>query len=329
MKQYVIGVDGGGTKTHYALFDAAGALLCFVKGGPANHEMCRDGYAGTRREIEESLKKLFRGSGVAREEIGFICMGLAGVDVPEQRDALGRIVREMGFVNFRIMNDAFLGIKAATRHGYGVCSINGTGTCCAAIDPGGRTVQVGGTGYYFGDEGGSGHLGGMAFRRVYDALYRCGPPTMMTEMLLDILQIEKGADLTDAVYRQHYYQNWVVFARIPFLAANRGDAVALELLRHTGREAAKSAAGAVRRLDFGAVPEIEVVMAGSVYLKGENPALAETFQREARARIPARISFTMLQLPPVSGAVLWALEALGQELGAGLRAKVRRSLAAL
>ena len=329
MRQYVIGVDGGGTKTHYALCDTAGELLAFWRGGCANHEMCPDGYSGVRRELEPSLDRLLREGGVSRDAIAFLYLGLAGVDVAAQRDALAALVREIGFARFQIVNDAFLGIKAATRHGYGVCSINGTGTCCAAIDRRGAALQIGGTGYYFGDEGGGGHLGGMAFRRVYDSLYRCGPPTLMQELLYEVLQIEAGADLTEAVYRRQMQQNWTPLARLPFLAANQGDPVALELLRHTGREAARAVAGAIRRLDFDAVAEVEVVMAGSLYLKGEHPALTEAFAAEARSLAGERLRFIRLAVPPVSGAVCGALEALGIPLDAAARERVRRSFTAL
>ena len=327
MRQYVIGVDGGGTKTHYALFDLDGNLAGFHQGGPANHETYPNGYQGTRRELEQSFQVLFEQSGAAMNQIRYGCFGLAGIDVAPQQAALAAIIAEMGLERFRVMNDAFLGIKAVSDCGSGVCSIHGTGTCCAAIDPRGQRLQIGGTGYFFGDEGGSHYLGGMAFRKVYDQLFRCGPPTVMKEMLFELLGIGRAEELVETIYRQKCFDNWDRFLKLPFYAANQGDPVALDLLRYTGWQAAQSVVGAIRRLDFAAADPLEMIMAGSVYVKGENPTLIEAFQREIGARVAQPVRFTLLQVPPVAGAVLWALEALRPELDRRLRTQVLRNLA--
>ena len=322
MKQYVIGVDGGSTKTHYALFDSDGNLVCFFAGGPANHEVYRNGYEGTRHELKTSLHNILRESGLDVEDIGCGIFGMAGMDVRQQKDMITKIIMELGLKNFEVMNDAFLGIKAACTHGYGICSIQGTGTCCAGIDPSGSRLQIGGTGYFFGDEGGASHLGGMAFHCVYDDLYRCGQPTLMKDMLFDFLKISQDDDLVEAVYQKDFCNNWADLARIPFQAANSGDATALQLLQSTGRQAAKSVRGAIRRLDFHSVAEIDIVLAGSVYVKGENPALVAAFQEEITSNIHQKAHFTVLQVPPVTGAALWALESFGIGVNQNLRDRV-------
>lgn len=42
--KYVLGVDGGGTKTHAVLFDGDGNLVDMVEWGPTNHESLREGF---------------------------------------------------------------------------------------------------------------------------------------------------------------------------------------------------------------------------------------------------------------------------------------------
>ena len=54
----------------------------------------------------------------------------------------------------------------------------------------------------------------------------------------------------------------------------------MELLDYTGKNLAKSVIGAINRLDFSGENEIDVVMAGSVYVKGENPTMIKAFQEE-------------------------------------------------
>jgi N-acetylglucosamine kinase-like BadF-type ATPase len=174
MTKYVIGVDGGGTKTHYALFGSQGKFINFIQGGPANHEVYPDGYKGASKEIKSSVLKLLQQRRLKPEDISYSIFGLAGVDTKRQQKELSKIIRETGIRNFKVFNDAFLGIKAGSGKGYGICSVNGTGTCCVGIDKNGEWLQIGGTGWAFGDEAGAGYIGSAVIRKVYDSVYRCG-----------------------------------------------------------------------------------------------------------------------------------------------------------
>ncbi|PKP57508.1 N-acetylglucosamine kinase [Candidatus Atribacteria bacterium HGW-Atribacteria-1] len=326
MTKYVIGVDGGGTKTHYALFDSRGKFVNFIQGGPANHEVYPDSYEGTRKEIKGSIFKLIQQSRLKPEDINYAIFGLAGVDVEKQQKKLSKIICETGIRNFKVFNDAFLGIKAGSDKGYGVCTINGTGTCCAGIDKNGDQLQVGGTGWVFGDEAGGAWIGNVVIRKVYDSLYRCGQQTIMKEMLFEKLEINKENEFMNAVYEKVYSNKVKIddLSRIAFYAANEGDEAALELLRHSGREMAKSVIGVIRRLNFSYEEEIDIILAGSVNLKGENPALVEAFKQEICHRVKTKVCFIPLQVPPVAGAVLWAIEELNKGKDSDIRKRVLR-----
>jgi N-acetylglucosamine kinase-like BadF-type ATPase len=321
------GVDGGGTKTQYALFDDLGNFISFREGGPSNHEVFENGYKGTKEEFETSLKQLLQDGNLRLEDIEFGVFGLAGVDVQKQKQNLIKLITKCGIKNFLVFNDAFLGIKAASVKGYGICSINGTGTCCAGIDPQGHWLQIGGAGFIFGDEAGAAFLGGMVVRRVYDSIFRCGEPTIMKDLFFKELQITDEEQFVDAYYgRINFDQKVEDYSKILFQAANLGDRVALELLDYTGRNLAKTVIGAINRLDFSTENEIDVVMAGSVYVKGENPAMITAFQEEICAKVEKKVRFTLLQVPPVTGGVLWALEEVNKILDPKIREKVIQSL---
>jgi len=250
MAKYVIGVDGGGTKTHYALFDSSGKLTNFIQGGPANHEICPDGYKGASKEIKGTIFKLLQQSRLKPEDISYSIFGLAGADTKKQQKELSKIISETGIKNFKFFNDAFLGIKAGSDKGYGICSINGTGTCCVGIDKNDEWLQIGGTGWTFGDE------------------------------------------------------------------------AALELLRHSGREMAKSVIGVIKRLNFSGEKEIDIILAGSINLKGENPELINAFKKEVYFREKRKMCFIPLQVPPVAGAVIWAIEKLNKNKNPNIRKRV-------
>ncbi len=328
MGEYILGVDGGGTKTHYALFDIKGNMVEFLESGPVNHEVLEEGFEGSKRELHTSISKILKKAGKKQDDIGYAVFGLAGADISTQKKELKRIVLETGITRIKVVNDAFLTIKAGSRFRYGIGCINGTGTCCVGIGTNGGTIQVGGTGYFFGDEAGSSHIGNMVIRKVYDSVFRCGTETMMTDMLLDELEIDSVYELVDAVYAKVYTDKINVneFNRICFKAANQGDKVAIYLLKHIGKEMALSILGAINNLCFSGTDEIDVVLAGSVNVNGENPNLLNTLQDVVKEKSDKRIIFNILKEPPVLGAVLWALEEVIGDIPFQLKQKITKNI---
>jgi len=326
--QYVLGIDGGNTKTHYAVFDEKGNLIGFKREGTVSHERLSDGYDGIPRVLGNHLMSLLDTCGLGIKDISFSVLGLAGADVKTQYAEIGKRISSIGLKDFRIYNDAFLGIKAGSEKGYGISSINGTGTSCVGVDRYGHWLQVGGCGYITGDFAGGGYIETAVIRTVYNSLYRGGEKTLMKDMLFETLEILDEESLLDAIYEKLYtgkIDNNSI-CKIAFYAANKGDLQAMELLRNVGTETARSVVGVYRRLDFGVEEEIDVIMAGSVYIKGENPLIVETFKKEVSGGIGCKVNFHLLREPPVAGAVIWALEELNGKPDESIRRKVREEL---
>ena len=78
--------------------------------------------------------------------------------------------------------------------------------------------------------------------------------------------------------------NFGDIGRLLFKAANLSDSVALQILAEEGREYACSIYGAVSALDFDAASPIDVVLAGSVFVKGENPTAINTIKDELQQK---------------------------------------------
>ena len=57
--EYILGVDGGNTKTHYFLYDGEGNFVDCIKAGTCSHEALPDSYVGTGRELDRRLTELF------------------------------------------------------------------------------------------------------------------------------------------------------------------------------------------------------------------------------------------------------------------------------
>lgn len=320
-KKYVIGVDCGNSKTHYALVDSEGNLMNFLQRGTSSHENLSDGFPGMKRELDKQFTSLLNNNGLNYSDIDFIVLGMAGIDRKIQHQHACEIISELGFKKFIVSNDAYLGIKAGSMNKYGVCSINGAGTCCVAIDPYNNSIQLGGLGSTFGDDAGALHMGAMVIRRTYEYCFRNGISTIMTELLFEELGIVDENDLVDAVYEKVFSRQIQlgILSKIIFIAANQGDKAAIELLRETGINLAQAVLGAINKLDYSSVDAIDIILAGSVYIKGEHPALLDAFKNEVIKHVKAKVNFILLNIPPVTGAILWALENVYGELPGQIR----------
>ncbi|MCL1795759.1 MAG: N-acetylglucosamine kinase, partial [Clostridia bacterium] len=135
----VLGVDGGNTKTDYLLHDMSGRLLAHLRAGTCSHEAI--GLEGARREMGARIETLLQMAKLRQSDIAAAAFGLAGVDQREQQAALSAVIRGLGYGHSVVMNDSFLGLKAGSESGTGVCSINGTGTAAGGIAKHGRWMQ--------------------------------------------------------------------------------------------------------------------------------------------------------------------------------------------
>ena len=120
MKKLILGVDGGNSKTDFFLFDTDGNFLDFHRGPTCSHEQFKDSYQGAFNALKKNLDVFFFRNALKASEISAAVFGLAGVDTPVQKSNMEKVVADLGFANFKVVNDSFLPIKAATSKGYGV-----------------------------------------------------------------------------------------------------------------------------------------------------------------------------------------------------------------
>lgn len=316
--RYVLGVDGGGTKTHCALYDADTGRLDLLPCGPANHE----GMAGGLEELPGVLREMFsallRRNNITMRDIEMAVLGLAGVDTAEQHRVISGILTGLGLRRFVLCNDAYLGIKAGSSSGYGICAISGTGCCITGMDALGNRVQVGGLGAYTGDFGGSSMLVPCAVGKVHDQLFREQPFTALTTAVfrwLDITDREEFIDLLTDRLGRDYTKTTFELCRILHLTAEGGDETALSVLRQSGESYAGGIAGAVGSLSFAPGEPVEIVFAGSLFTKADSDHARITAEKLLVNRFSGsrELIFHKLEVPCAAGAVLWALSELGIE----------------
>lgn len=313
MKKYILGVDGGNTKTDYFLFDTDCNFIDFKRSGTCSHEGLKDSFLGTYRVMKEELDGLFNKNNITVSDIEGAVFGLAGVDTPYQKEKIEEVVTNLGFKKFKVVNDSFLGIKAGTNNGYGVCSINGTGTSAGGIDKSGNYLQVGGIGGIVGDEAGGSWLSRRAITEVYNYFYRFGKETKLIKDVFEYLEISDHRNMMTAI-SENLPKKRKELGKIGikvFEYAKENDEVSLSLLKEMANNLARSAGGCVKGLNFD--EDVDVILAGSVWVKGDHPILIKTFKEKINNYTKKNCNIIVLTVPPATGAIIWAKELVDGE----------------
>jgi N-acetylglucosamine kinase-like BadF-type ATPase len=134
----------------------------------------------------------------------------------------------------------------------------------------------------------------------------------MAEPVFKMLGINNPEDLMQAYSEQAGKLYSTDMTRIVFKAADKGDKPALDALKEAARQLAKTSAGCARGLNF--KDEIEVVLAGSVWVKADSPALFDFYKEFMSDFLPGKtLKYNILQVPPATGAILWALSLTGTD----------------
>lgn len=330
-KQYVIGVDGGNTKTDYFLFDIKGKLVSHLRGATCSHEKMVDSYEGTYREMKRCLDYLLSNKGIEIEDIVSGAFGLAGLDIPSQKEYLEAVINRIGLKKFVVDNDGYLGLKVGNESGRGICSINGTGTVTVGIDSKGHRLQVGGVGYLSGDDAGGAFITRLLLRDIYSILYRCGEVSDLVEPVMELLGVRDKLLYIEAVTQQYSKGlNHTPFVTLVLEYAQRGDQLANHIIDRVASSLAESTVGCINNLQFEQDEVVDIILAGSVWVKPTTPILIERYKAYVKILREGRYNYSVLQVPPGIGAVLWALElAYNQEIGGTLRKQIIEEMEAI
>ena len=301
--KYILGVDGGNSKTDYLLCREDGTFVDILRRPTCSHEHAGVGYDGAQQKMQSHLNDLFARHNMTVKDIAAAGFGLAGADTPEQTENLIQRVKDIGFTKFGLANDGILGVKAMAD--AGVCSINGSGTVALGIDDGGVVLQVGGIGPLSGDHAGGSHIAREAIEAMYKHYYRVGQYSEAFPELLALLGLKDPSGLFVKIADSGYYwDTTTAIIKIVDAAAVNGDVVCKKILDDVGVNCGEGVAGCIRNLDFKS--EVTVVKAGSIWTKLKYPGMGSIFETVIKQNATQPIKTVLLNAPPALGAVFWA-----------------------
>jgi glucosamine kinase len=297
---HVLGIDAGGTKTVCLLADEHGRVIAEARGSGANLQ------AAGELEVEKALHHVMEIVLADREGLPeAICLGIAGVDRPEDAEAVRGIMRRIGFkTRTLVVNDALIALVAGAGDRPGVVLVAGTGSIAYGKDGAGRAARAGGWGYLLGDEGGGFWIGRAALSAVVRQYDGRGPTTLLTELVLDRLRLASPTALIREIYDRDVHRRTITgLASIVQTAMDQGDAVAADILTRAGAELAGAAASVISRLEMrGDV--FPTILSGGIF-RGV-PWLAGDVTRRI-SEVAPRSEVRLLDVEPAMGAVRLAI----------------------
>jgi len=308
---YVIGVDGGTTKTVALVAARSGEVIGAARGPGSNIYAPPD--AETALDAAEwTVRRAVESAGVDAKEVGVAAYSMSGADWPEDFEYLSREFTTRGLGReIIIVNDAVGGLRAGAPDGVGAAVVCGTGGATAACAPNGKLWHSS----FWQGVGGSIHLASRALKAVYRADLRIGPPTTLTARALALFDQPTIEDmlhlLTGRVHDPHPAVSRL--GGILLDEAEGGDPVSIGLVRAHGEALGDYAAAAVLKVGLESCT-YPLVLTGGV-LRHPSPLLAdaliERVQQDSPGAQPVRSRFE-----PAVGALLIALDRVGVPLDA-------------
>lgn len=253
-ERFIIGIDGGGSKTAAWLANVApdGTAVVIGRGSSGAVNIQSVGTATALENLDHALNAAFREAKVERGKVDAAVLCLAG----SSREENQRVFRSWAdhtclAHNFEIVSDALPVLAAASPQGLGVALLSGTGSFAFGRNTSGKTARSGGWGFLFGDEGSGYWIAVAALRAVVRAADGRGPATQLVDLVLDRLEIQSPQELVSAVYPKASDRAWLAaMARLVTEADRQQDLVAREILDSAASELASMVAAVAHSLGF-------------------------------------------------------------------------------
>jgi N-acetylglucosamine kinase-like BadF-type ATPase len=299
--RYILGFDGGGTKTECVLMNSADQVLARTYAGPSNPS--RIGVEKAVRAVEESARLALRDTGLTRSVITAIGAGLAGTAKPDMKERMGSALQQcFPGAAITVLTD-FEAALAAAGEGPAIVVIVGTGSAAFGRNAEGETARAGGYGPSSSDDGSAYDIG----KRAIAAAIRergDGPDSVLGKQILAQLRC------TEWPVVQHRAQTMPdeIFPPIfPVIAAaaDSGDTTAREILVGAAQEVSALVGDVADRLNL---CEREFLMAKIGGTIGRSHFFDAQIDAALKRVVPSA-KIGKLRISPAEAAALAAKEA--------------------
>ncbi|SDN76216.1 N-acetylglucosamine kinase [Alkalicoccus daliensis] len=316
---YVVGIDGGGTKTT-CLFNKPGSFSypgsdsAFIVTGEGTNPQSV-GFKTMKERLRRLLSNGLSTFNITAGDISAVSCGIAGLgssqDIKHTEKIIKEIFLELDFSEnlfLSVHSDSFIALYGAIPEDKeeGILVISGTGSNSLGIINSGEFFRSGGWGHFLGDEGSGYQIGMHALQHLTKAFDKRGAPTLLTEKILNFMNWDHLMEVRNFVYQHKADKKEIAaFAKLVIEASEERDEVAVRILKKAAEELVLHVESLhLQSGDFH--KDTPVMTAGSIF---ENSAVVMNyFQQQIHSRDLGVIS--PARSTPVYGACLLAEQLL-------------------
>jgi N-acetylglucosamine kinase-like BadF-type ATPase len=300
--KYLIGIDGGGTKTDCAIADLSGKIIYQTVGKPSNFLIIgvKETVANLFAAIEECLFEL-KGD---FSDVKQIVVGVAGAGRKDDAELLEMSFKDYAenegihFKGVKVVSDAQVALEGAFPDSAGCILIAGTGSILFGKDDKGNIHRVGGFGRLIGDEGSGYRIGRNALNAVSKEIDGRGEKTIITELVNNKIDFGASDKLVNKVYKEKL--DIASIAKVVIDAGEIGDVAANKILSD---EADELVLHLKSILNIIPAEKLNVSLSGSL-IDNKN-YYSDLLKKKIKEGLP-QIKIVKPSLSPVSGAILIA-----------------------
>lgn len=287
---YYLGIDGGGTKTEFALSDACDKIICRVVLDGCNPNTV--GIERTKAIIEEGIVKTCKDVPLSSV---VVYAGIAGCASGSYANEIKEMLEKMSFALWEVDSDNNNLVSAGLGDKEGITMILGTGICAYVVKKE-ETRRIAGWGYLFDNGGSAFHIGRDAINAYFSAYDGTGTETTLVQ------RIKQTFNYTNGEFVKYLYNggNKLVssYAACVFEEAEKGDGVAIAILKRNIAEIARLIRASLSHFENYS-EKIPVILGGGL----TNQKLLIKYLLEELDSEGEKCDIQILSVPPVYGAL--------------------------
>jgi N-acetylmuramic acid 6-phosphate etherase len=291
MQAGILGIEGGGTKTTWALLNRDGEVLSEGEAGPGNTLLLDD----------TALEKLFvairNGAGAQVEAIGG---AFAGCQLAAEKARVEKVVRRVWpkASAVRVVEDTRSALADAFVDGPGIIVIAGTGSNVAGQKSSRDPIEkAGGWGHLFSDSGSAYDIARRGLEQAYARYDKDKKVSPLAQEYLTAAGQTSMEELVPFMLRDTSKTAVAQWARCVFLAAQKGDREARVLLDDAARVLAEGVVSVAKRLRL---RNPQVVLTGGLF--DNQPEYVTTFCEALLGKLLPSASVLKVKIRGVIGA---------------------------
>lgn len=266
--KYVIGIDGGGTKSIINIADLNGNLILKNFGGSTN--ISSSSLIDVKNVLTDLVIKSTQMKKLTLNDCVSFCIGTAGIHGLKGKDDMTRMIKSIGIDGIiYVTNDAEIVLAAESGDVEGIVLIAGTGSIAYGIDKSGKSYRCGGWGHILGDEGSGYYIGLEGLKAAIKCYDLRGPYTELLPMIKQEMNIDNIEQIMDFIYKSDLKKSEIAyFAQIVDKAFELGDKKSREILLNASKELFDLVDAIIKKMKYKG-RKTTVVANGSVLTKND------------------------------------------------------------